>query len=228
MSYPPSTPDTPAGWYPDPSGTGRQRWWDGRSWTEHYEAAVSDAAGAGNGAAAGYSQSTQAGNNPASLYAPVGAPRKVQPGTPVYTPFIWLIVLLPLLPVIALAFWDMDAYMRNSLEAASDPFAQFKDVGYLLLQVLSFLVYAATVLLAFFDFKTLGSRGFDRPFHWAWAFLGSTVYIIGRSVVANRRAGKALLPIWILLGVFVISLVISTVKVIGAMSTMMSSLNNLY
>jgi hypothetical protein len=24
----------PAGWYPDPSGQPRQRWWDGRGWTE--------------------------------------------------------------------------------------------------------------------------------------------------------------------------------------------------
>lgn len=30
-----TTPPTPAGWYPDPDGFGRQRYWDGSAWTEH-------------------------------------------------------------------------------------------------------------------------------------------------------------------------------------------------
>ncbi|HZQ57974.1 MAG TPA: DUF2510 domain-containing protein [Acidimicrobiales bacterium] len=29
---------TPAGWYPDPSGQARVRWWDGARWTEHSSA----------------------------------------------------------------------------------------------------------------------------------------------------------------------------------------------
>ena len=36
--YPPG--QTPAGWYPDPSGSGRQRYWDGSQWTEHYAPAA--------------------------------------------------------------------------------------------------------------------------------------------------------------------------------------------
>ena len=30
-----TTPPTPAGWYPDPDGSGGQRYWDGNIWTEH-------------------------------------------------------------------------------------------------------------------------------------------------------------------------------------------------
>jgi hypothetical protein len=29
----PTSPSTPAGWYPDAAGV--QRWWDGYAWTEH-------------------------------------------------------------------------------------------------------------------------------------------------------------------------------------------------
>ncbi len=29
---------TPAGWYPDPSGAGGQRYWDGSAWTDHVSA----------------------------------------------------------------------------------------------------------------------------------------------------------------------------------------------
>ncbi len=32
---PPTEQSVPAAWYPDPAGTGQERWWDGKSWTDH-------------------------------------------------------------------------------------------------------------------------------------------------------------------------------------------------
>jgi hypothetical protein len=41
----------PAGWYPDPSGSGQQRYWTGQQWTEH-TSAVADGSPSGNSFAA--------------------------------------------------------------------------------------------------------------------------------------------------------------------------------
>ena len=47
----PATPGIPAGWYFDVS-SGRQRWWDGRAWTEHFALAAPPVrASTGSGAA---------------------------------------------------------------------------------------------------------------------------------------------------------------------------------
>ena len=42
-----TTPTTPAGWYPDPDGSGGQRYWDGFVWTEHRSPAVAAPESAG-------------------------------------------------------------------------------------------------------------------------------------------------------------------------------------
>jgi hypothetical protein len=39
-----TTPPTPAGWYPDPDGSGGQRYWDGSEWTEHRSPAIPEPA----------------------------------------------------------------------------------------------------------------------------------------------------------------------------------------
>jgi hypothetical protein len=196
-----SNQSQPAGWFPDPAGGPGTRWWDGQQWTEHT-------------------------SDPAQVYASA-EPRRVDPATPIYTPFIWLMVLLPVVSILVLLFWDIDAYLNSVLVSADDPFAQYSNPGYLVLQGTSLLLYALSVLFAFLDRRVLLQRGFDRPFHWAWTFLGSGVYVIGRSVIVRRRSGKGLLPIWVLIGVFVVSLVVAFIKVTAVMSAMMSGLGQL-
>jgi uncharacterized paraquat-inducible protein A len=51
--------------------------------------------------------------------------------------------------------------------------------------------------------------------------------VIGRSVIVRRRSGKGLLPIWVMIGVFVVSLVVAFIKVTAVMSAMMSGLGQL-
>ena len=87
---------------------------------------------------------------------------------------------------------------------------------------LSFVAYAATVALAFFDTKALEARGVVRPFHWAFSFIpnyGSTVYVIGRSIVARRRTGSGMSPMW----VFIIMYVVTLIATFAGMANMMYS-----
>lgn len=186
------------GWYDDPAGSGQKRWWDGTQWTEHL-------------------------HDPAlEVYGAVATP-VVSAGTPVYNVFIWLIVLLPLLSIVGLLTFDMHDYMARMAQSSSAGAAAMFSPAYLTLVLSGWLIYLVTALLAYFDAKRLTRDGFVRPFHWAWAFLGSTVYIIGRSVVVKRRSGRGLLPIWVMIAVVVFSVVASVVKIMDAMSAVFSN-----
>jgi hypothetical protein len=105
-----------------------------------------------------------------------------------------------------------------------DPASVFTP-AYVLLVLSGFVVYGVSVLLAYFDSERLKRDGVVRPFHWAWSFLSGTVYVIGRSVIVHKVApGRGLMPIWILIGVIVLSIAVSTIKVSALMSSMISSI----
>ena len=198
--------DRPAGWYPDGTNYGQQRWWDGNQWTSQVQAPYQ--------------------GGPAEV---LRAPE----GTSPYNVQIWLIVGIYILLALASAGWlmtfDASSYMSSTL---SDPtglssYAYLFSPTYIALVVLGFLGWAGTIALAYFDGKVLESRGVPRPFHWAFTFIpsyGPTVYIIGRSVVARRRTGSGLAPMWVHIASLVGGFVLAVVATVVMMGSMMSGL----
>ncbi|QWT22716.1 DUF2510 domain-containing protein [Subtercola sp. PAMC28395] len=192
---PRNTPAVGPGWYPSPTGTAELRWWDGYQWTEH-----------------------------AMASAPVS---QIGPATPVYNAFIWLMVLVPLIDTVALALLNFGSLMTDSMRASLyNPGASrysstsmMYTPGYIAVQLLGFAIYAIIVVLAYLDWKRLGTLGFPRRFHWAWGFL-SVVYVIGRSVVVRQQTGRGLAVIWVYIGVFVIQLLVVGLQVASAIGSM--------
>ena len=187
----------PPGWYPDANAPGHQRWWDGTQWTDHVQAPYSTA----------------------QSYAALKAPA----GTKTGTVWIWLIVLLPLLGYSAFFLIDWKSYIDSVVESSvtstlggtpssySASLALYSSPGYLLSQGLSFVIYALTVVFAALDVRELKRRGVPQPFHWAFSFLTTIVYIIGRSVVVKRRTGGGMAPLWIYIGEMVLGLIAGVV-----------------
>jgi hypothetical protein len=195
------TPAIVAGWYADYEDGRRLRWWDGTQWTEH----VSD---------------------PSTAPQYVAPARNTVPATtPVYNPFIWVIVLLPILSIVELFTLNLRALALGSISGGgASSLALYSNPAYLIGQLAGFLIYAITVLLAFFDWRRLSREGYERPFHWAWAFLSAIVYVIGRSIVAHRRSGRGYIVLWVYIGITVLSFVVSIIVVSQMMAVMFANL----
>ncbi len=180
-----STPaPVPAGWYPDPAGGPGRRWWNGTAWTEQVE------------------QPYSAGYAPLVLGAPAG--------TAPYTPWIWILALLPLTSLLSFFLLDVEAIVAQSLASdPSDPFAiPAPTSGELLTNGLGFAAWALGILFAFLDWRELKKRRVDKPFHFAWSILLSLVYVIGRSVVVRRRIGTGLAPMWTAIALTVVNIIV--------------------
>lgn len=176
------------GWYPDPAGSRRPRWWDGTAWTEYV--------------------------NPPARSIPAPRP-EISGNTPVYNPFIWLIVALPIIPLVILMFWNPVLRIRTTglrRVQTADPSAIFT-LPYFLLLGISVLVYSVSALMAYLDWQKLRRDGVVRPFHWAWALLSRDLYVIGRSVIVHDVAPRrGLAPVWATLGVVVVAGVLVSFK----------------
>lgn len=178
----------PPGWYPDPAGSRRLRWWEGAAWTGHL--------------------------NPPAQAVPA-ARQQISGNTPVYNIFIWLIVALPIIPLIILMFWNPVLRLRTTglrRVQTPDPAAIFT-LPYFLLVASSLLIYAVSAVMAYLDWQKLRRDGVVRPFHWAWAFLSRELYVIGRSVIVHEVAPRrGLTPVWATLCVILLALVLVSIK----------------
>ncbi|HRN28587.1 MAG TPA: DUF2510 domain-containing protein [Terrimesophilobacter sp.] len=194
------------GWYPDHQRVGALRWWDGTQWTEHRHATPSfgyatPATTTAAPTASPYTASPYSTTNFGELKAPTG--------TDGNTPWIWLIVILPLLPILALLTIDWANLIDVNDRTGLSVFRLFFAPGYLFAVLGGWVGYGLCVLFAYRDSKELADRGLPKPFHWAWAFLSSLVYVIGRSVVVRRRTGSGSAPLW--------AAIVSIVLMIGVM-----------
>lgn len=187
----------PAGWFPDPDGSGRQRYWDGSVWTAH---------------------TAESGPPLATAAAPTAIEQPpLAAGSHVNTLWAWLVAILPLVSLIALPLIDYRSYFENSLNpsrSATAVLGQLANPGLLLSQLVGFLSLAATVVFALLDHRALRALGVVRPFHWAWSFL-TPVYMIGRAVVLRRRVHRGVAPTWVYFAVYVLVLIVN-LAVIGA------------
>jgi hypothetical protein len=194
----PSAAAIPPGWYDDGTGSGRMRWWSGTDWTEHVAGGSSNA--------------------PARPALPADRP--------VYGVWIWLIVLLPLLSSVSLLFYrpNFDYLSTGSLSSRVYPTSMFTP-AYFLIALLGWAVYGASVFFAYRDVVWLRKQGVVRPFHWAWTFLLSWVYVIGRSVIVHRVAApRGRVPIWVLIVVIVTRFVIAIAWTVTLMTGVMAHL----
>ncbi|MGV8912407.1 MAG: hypothetical protein ACOH14_07305 [Rhodoglobus sp.] len=203
MSNSSSQPTGP-GWYADPSGRGGKAWWNGSAW------APSEYVPAGGQPSQPFTAPPTAAARP--QYAQVAPARSA--GASPYTWQIWIIVLLPFLPLIGLSLIDPTTLIL----AAYDPTLVYSDPGYIMVIAGTWIAYIGTIVLAFGDVRSLKRRGVDRPFHPAFIFLGPLIYSIGRSVVVKRQLGWGLTPIWASLGVWFVSGVASILLTLNLLS----------
>ncbi|MFE4468676.1 DUF2510 domain-containing protein [Leifsonia sp. NPDC056824] len=201
------------GWYPDPFGEAPLRWWDGTKW----EAAVS-------------------GNPPAAPNVYYASERRPLPQeTPVSTPWVWLVVLLPLASTLVslVTIGDLTRSLtefaaRGAANPAGANLAMLTSPGYLLSSILGWVVFALSIVFSWLDYRALDRRGVDRPFHWAWSFLAWPVYTIGRAVIVRRVAGgRGMGVLWATIAVVVVTIAAGVAATLILTSVLLQTIHQL-
>lgn len=158
--------------------------------------------------------------DPYSRATPAAALRAPE-GTDPYTPWIWLIVAIPVVQTLPIFFIDWSAFISASMSDPTGlgPYAVLFSPAYLVLMAFGWIGLGLQIWFAYLDWRELQRRGVPQPFHWAWIFLALAVsyavYAIGRSVVVKRRTGRGLAPMWVtiatIVGGFVIGIWLTVV-----------------
>ncbi len=162
--------------------------------------------------------------------APAAALRAPE-GTDPNTPWIWLILLVPIVQTLPIFFLDWSAFVEATLmdPTALSTTALFASPAYLTLLALGWIGTGAMIGFAYLDWRELQRRGVPQPFHWAYIFLtlavSSAVYTIGRSVVVKRRTGRGLAPMWISIATIVAGFVLGIVFAIVLTQVFVNSLD---
>ena len=177
------SPVAPEGWYADPVGRPQYRFWSGVQWTEHTHPYP-------------FARSAESAMRRVRDRQP-----RLPAGTRVNSVWVWLIVGLFVLSfavsyVFLLGFGRI--LERGLSGSAGIALSFYTDPAYWILIGISWVILAATVVCAWRDTRYLSSIGLRRPFHWAFAFLGPLVYMIGRSIVAGRAVAGSSRPLWTL------------------------------
>lgn len=191
-----------AGWYPDPDNSARFRWWNGIAWTDNFTDAAAPAAVTASNLASPLPPSTP--------YSYASTPLSAPAGTSWNTVWIWLIVFVPYVSLVGFFLVDWRGmFDLSTITSETAMMMAMFSPGYFLSIALGFAAYGLSVWFAYLDWRELEQRNVPRPFHWAFAFLSSAVYPIGRSVVVKRRTGHGLSPMWVSIALIVLSFVFS-------------------
>jgi hypothetical protein len=157
-------------------------------------------------------------------------------GTNPSTMHIWFIVILSGLicipSFIYLGTFDFGSFINYSVvpDNPLDVYGMMFTPAYVATFLAGIIGYGLTAVLAFLDYRELAARGILKPFHWALSLIpsyGTYVYVIGRSVVVRNRTGSGLAPLWVFIGVTVLTFIIGIALTFVMMASMFASIEEL-
>ncbi|NEM90104.1 DUF2510 domain-containing protein [Galbitalea soli] len=222
---------TPTGWYPDPAGSDRQRWWSGVAWTDHVRdvplaTPVTPPAATGHSvpsAPAQWSASDAAASRASVGYGSVS--RGPLPGasdfptrgggsfsaTPTFfelptrwhTVSVWLLAVSPI--VFAVLLIGIGPFVLAGLfDINASAFGYL--VPAVLGLVLPLLLCTAWVMRDRRQLQEFGFRRLPSPF---WILLGPLAYLIARTVHVMGTVRRGGGPLWTYLAIVVGSTVLT-------------------